>query len=79
MRRFEFTRLAGILLLEDEKKGGKLLDCTVCSGLHERVALAAKKIADREYDAVVKRPLPDGGFENVHIAFLETKHLRHLY
>ena len=70
MTRFELARLTGLFLLEEGSQEGD------SRGSHTAIKEVAHRIIDKGVDAVIRRPLADGGYEDVHVEHLERSHLR---
>ena len=74
MTRFELARLAGLVLLDEEAR----VECEG-DGLHYKVEKIMHTIIDDGVDALIRRPLPEGGYEDVHVCSLTRSHLRKIY
>ena len=74
MTRFELARLAGLILLDEEAN----VECEA-DGFHLKVEKITKAIIDDGVDALIRRPLPEGGYEDVHVCSLTRSHLRKIY
>jgi hypothetical protein len=74
MTRFELARIAGLVLLDEEVE----VDCAG-DGLHSRVNKIMHDIIEYGVDALIRRPLPEGGYEDVHVCSLTRLHLRKIY
>lgn len=88
MTRFELARLVGILMLERERSGrgsGTPVpqhekDGTTRKGTEYQIRTIAKEVlCHANVDAVIRRPLPDGGHEDVHVSALKRDHLLTLF
>jgi len=80
MTRFELTRLTGFLLLGRDSRGPSPSSDThtqtlAAEGTDALIRRVARDIVLGDTDAIIRRPLPDGGYEDVHVSNLRRDHL----